>query len=351
MTKPRKARGRRGRLVAAAVVCVALAWRLRRPRAAYDLAGRTVLITGGSRGLGLALAQAASAMGARVAICGRDAGSLERARSLLQRRGGEVVAIPCDVRHQASVRQLIESVRVRLGPVDVLINNAGVIEVGPAGAMSLADYQEAMDTNFWGVLHATAAVLPDMQARGSGRIVNITSVGAKIGVPHLIPYSASKFAALGLTQALRAELAAEGIAVVAVVPGLMRTGSPRNAIFRGRHRAEYAWFSIADSLPGLSISVKRAARLILAGCARGDAEVRFPLSTWLAAAANGLAPELTSKALGVAARLLPRMDPTTGMRLSGRESQSPVSPSWLTWLGDRAARRYNQIAPQEPARG
>jgi NAD(P)-dependent dehydrogenase (short-subunit alcohol dehydrogenase family) len=310
-----------------------------------------VLITGGSRGLGLALAQAASTMGARVAICGRDVGSLNRARWMLQRRGAEVLAIPCDVRDQASVRRLIDNVRARLGAVDVLINNAGVVEVGPAEAMSVADYQEAMDSNFWGVLYTTLAVLPDMRARGSGRIVNITSVGAKIGVPHLIPYSASKFATLGFTQALRSELSSAGVVVVAAVPGLMRTGSPRNATFRGSHRAEYAWFSIADSLPGLSISVKRAARLILAACVRGDAEVRFPLSTRLAAAANGLAPELTSLALTFAARLLPRMDPGSGMRFSGRESQSPLSPSWLTWLGDRAARRYNQVAPPESRAG
>jgi hypothetical protein len=139
--------------------------------------------------------------------------------------------------------------------------------------------------------------------------------------------------------------------VVAVVPGLMRTGSPRNAIFRGRHHAEYAWFSIADSLPGLSLSVKRAARLILAACARGDAEARFPLSTRLAALANGVAPNLTSLALAVAARLLPAMDPASGARFSGRESLSPISPSWLTWLGDRAARQYNQMAPAESPAG
>ncbi|MFL5494609.1 MAG: SDR family NAD(P)-dependent oxidoreductase [Gemmatimonadales bacterium] len=347
----RQTRRRRRRLLIAAGACATMAWRLRRRPPEYDIAGQTVLITGGSRGLGLALAQLASEHGARVAICGRNVASLERARSLLRSRGADVVATPCDVRDQGSVRQLIDTVRSRLGPVDVLINNAGAVEVGPAAAMSVADYQEALDTNFWGVLHTILAVLPEMRARGSGRIVNITSVGGRIGVPHLIPYSASKFAAVGLTQALRAELASEGITVMAVVPGLMRTGSPRNAVFRGRHRAEYAWFSIADSLPGLSISVKRAARLILAACARGDAEARFPLSSRLAAVANGVAPGLTSLALTAAARLLPRMDPTSGARFSGRESQSPISPSWLTWLGDRAARRYNQMVPAESAAG
>ena len=133
-----------------------------------------------------------------------------------------------------------------------------------------------MATNFWGMLYPTLALLPEMRARRSGRIVNITSIGGKLGIPHLLPYSASKFAAVGFSQGLRAELAGDGIKVVTVCPGLMRTGSPRNAIFRGQHRSEYAWFSISDALPGLSISAESAARRIVAACRRGDAEVLFP---------------------------------------------------------------------------
>ncbi len=313
----------------------------------YTLLGKNVLITGGSRGLGLALAREVVAQGARLAICGRDAASLERARDSLERVGAEVVAVSCDVTDPASVENLLQEVHQRLGPVDVLINNAGVVEVGPAETMSLADYEEAMATNFWGMLYPTLAVLPEMRERGTGRIVNITSIGGKLGIPHLLPYSASKFAALGFSQGLRAEVAAEGIKVVTVVPGLMRTGSPRNAIFRGKHRSEYAWFSISDALPGLSISAEKAARRIVAACRRGDAEVLFPVNARIASVANALAPGLTADVLSLVDRLLPNPEGGPRGRRRGAESQSKLSPSWLTRLGDRAARNYNQIAPAE----
>ncbi len=317
----------------------------------YSLDGRTVLVTGGSRGLGLVLAREAARQGARVAICGRDAESLERARLALERFGAEVLATACDVTDPASVQRLIETVTGRLGPIDVLINNAGVIEVGPVETMTVSDFREALATNFWGMLYPTLEVLPAMRARRTGRIVNITSIGGKLGVPHLLPYSVSKFAAVGFSQALRAELAGDDIKVIAVVPGLMRTGSPRNAVFRGRHRSEYAWFSICDSLPGLSISAEGAAHRILRGLRRGDAEVLFPITSRVASVFNAAAPNLTSRVLAVANRLLPSPAEAQSGRRKGRESQSVFSPSWLTRLGDRAARRYNQIGPNEQPAG
>ena len=238
----------------------------------YTFAGRTVLVTGGSRGLGLALSRQLASEGARVAICGRDHEALERARGSLEEIGAEVFALPVDVSDREAVATLVEQVTGRFGPTDVLVTNAGVIEVGPAETMALADFEEAMDVNFWGTVYPTLAVLPAMRERGDGRIVNITSIGARLGVPHLLPYSASKFAALGFSQGLRAEVRRDGVRVTAVVPGLMRTGSPRNATFRGKHRAEYAWFSIADSFPGITVGVEDAARRILDGVRRGDAE-------------------------------------------------------------------------------
>jgi NAD(P)-dependent dehydrogenase (short-subunit alcohol dehydrogenase family) len=318
-------------------------------RHGYDLRGRRVLITGGSRGLGLALAREMAAQGARVIICGRDPASLERAAAMLANAGAEVLAISADVTDPASVAEMMEAVRQRYGHVDVLVNNAGVIEVGPAKTMSPADYQEAMATNFWGMLYPTLALLPEMRARKSGRIVNITSIGGKLGIPHLLPYSASKFAAVGFSQGLRAELAGDGIRVVTVCPGLMRTGSPRNAIFRGQHRSEYAWFSISDALPGLSISAESAARRIVAACRRGDAEVLFPLPAKLASVVNAIAPGLTAGVLATVDRLLPDADGGGSGRRRGADSQSWLSPSWITRLGDRAARKYNQIAPNEGA--
>jgi short-subunit dehydrogenase len=315
-----------------------------RSRSEYSLRGKTVLITGGSRGLGLALAREMAAQGARVAICGRDADSLERAHRSLAQLGAEVVAVACDITQPATVYQLIDQVHHRFGPVDVLVNNAGVIEVGPAEAMALADYEEAMATNFWGMLYPTLAVLPAMRERKAGRIVNITSIGGKLGIPHLLPYSASKFAAVGFSQGLRAEVAADGIKVVTVCPGLMRTGSPRNAIFRGRHRSEYAWFSISDALPGLSISAERAARRIVTACRRGDAEVLFPAPARIAAVVNAVAPGLTTDVMSLVDRVLPGPGRRPTGRHKGADSQSWLSPSWLSRLGDRAARKYNQVA-------
>jgi NAD(P)-dependent dehydrogenase (short-subunit alcohol dehydrogenase family) len=313
----------------------------------FSFDGKTVLVTGGSRGIGLVLARDAAAAGARVAICGRDPEVLERARATLERIGATVIAVPADVTVRESVHHLIETVVARFGSIDVLINNAGVIEVGPAETMSVADYEEAMATNFWGMVYPTLEVLPSMRERRSGRIVNITSIGGKLGIPHLLPYSASKFAALGFSQGLRAEVAGDGVAVTTVIPGLMRTGSPRNAIFRGKHRAEYAWFSIADSLPGISVSADQASRRILSAARRGDAVVLFPPAARAAVIAAAVAPNLTADLLELVNRLLPRAPAQGTGRRAGRNSQSAFSPSWLTRRGDEAARRFNQIAPAE----
>jgi short-subunit dehydrogenase len=333
----------------AAVGVSLLAARRVRKRTGYKLFGKTVLITGGSRGLGLALARKMGAQGARLIICGRDAGSLERAAASLAQAGVEVLAVPVDVTDARSVEDMAEAVRQRFGHIDVLVNNAGVIEVGPAAEMSLVDYAEAMNTNFWGMLYPTLAFLPGMRARRSGRIVNITSIGGKLGIPHLLPYSASKFAAVGFSQGLRAEVAGDGIKVITVCPGLMRTGSPRNAIFRGQHKSEYAWFSISDALPGLSISAESAARRIVSALRRGDAEVLFPLPAKVAAVVNVLAPGVTGNVMALVDRILPSSKGGTSGRWKGSDSQSWISPSWISRLGDKAARKYNQIAPDEGA--
>ncbi len=344
---PRKSSSAAPLLIAAGASVVAV--RRLRARMGYSLEGRVVLITGGSRGLGLALARQMAHEKARLVLCGRDPETLERALSSLAPTGADVLAVPADVTDAGSVADLIGAVRERYGHIDVLVNNAGVIEVGPAETMSVADYEEAMATNFWGMLYPTLAVLPDMRARRSGRIVNITSIGGKLGIPHLLPYSASKFAAVGFSQGLRAEVAPDGVKVVTVCPGLMRTGSPRNAIFRGRHRSEYAWFSISDNLPGLSISADSAARRIVAACRRGDTEVLFPWPAKAAAVINAVAPGLTSGILAAVERMLPSSEGGEPGRRKGADSQSRLSPSWLTRLGDRAARKYNQIAPTEGA--
>jgi NAD(P)-dependent dehydrogenase (short-subunit alcohol dehydrogenase family) len=314
-----------------------------RARRAYDVRGETVLITGGSRGLGLVLARELARQGARLAICARDAAELERARADLAARGADVLAVPCDLTERAQVEELVHEVSAHFGRIDVLINNAGVIQVGPIDVMTLDDYEEAMRTHYWGPLYAILAVLPEMRSRGEGRIVNISSVGGKISVPHLLPYSASKFALTGLSEGLRAALAKDGIFVTTVCPGLMRTGSPPNANFKGRHRAEYAWFSISDNLPVVSISAERAARRIVAAFKRGDAEIMISLPTRIAVTFYSLFPGLGADAMGLIERLLPGPDGAGTEVKRGAESQSALSPSVLTVLGDRAALRNNEL--------
>jgi NAD(P)-dependent dehydrogenase (short-subunit alcohol dehydrogenase family) len=319
----------------------------------FDFRGKSVLITGGSRGLGLVLAREFAREGARVSICARDPEELERARRDLAARGATVFAFPCDITDRSQVQEWVGLSADRFGGVDVLVNNAGIIQVGPVEVMTLADFEEAMKVHFWGPLYATIAALPEMRRRGAGRIVNITSIGGKIGVPHLVPYCASKFALVGLSESLRAELLKDGILVTTVCPGLMRTGSPRNAVFKGRHRAEYAWFSISDSLPVTSMMAERAARQIVAACRRGEAEVILSTQAVVAIRFRQLFPELFADLSGLVNMLLPgaRGEDSIGARRArGKESESEWSPSVLTTLTENAAERNNELARGEPAR-
>jgi short-subunit dehydrogenase len=225
----------------------------------------------------------------------------------------------------------------------VLVNNAGIIQVGPLEVMTFDDFDQAMKSHFWGPLQTILAALPGMRDRGEGRIVNISSIGGKIAVPHLVPYSASKFALVGLSEGLRAELKKDGIVVTTVCPGLMRTGSPRNAEFKGRHREEYAWFSISDALPLTSISAERAARQIVEACRHGDAELVISVQAKLAVLFHGVFPGLTADILGVVNQLLPEPGGIGALKAKGKDSMSSWSPSWLTLLNERAAVVNNEI--------
>jgi len=308
----------------------------------YDLKDRVVLITGGSRGLGLVMARAFALQGARIAICARDEEELERARVDLENRGATVLAVKCDVTNNSEVIEMVEAVRYHFGDIDVLVNNAGIIQMGPLETMTHEDFRQAMRTHFWGPLNTTMAVLPEMRRRKNGRIVNISSIGGKISVPHLVPYCASKFALVGLSKGLGAELLKDGIVVTTVCPGLMRTGSPRNANFKGNHRAEYAWFSISDALPFTSINAERAARQIIEACKQGQAELVISVQAKAAVALDFLFPQLNTDLLSALNRLLPEADESQNDQVKGSASTSSWSPSWLTTLNERAALKNNE---------
>jgi NAD(P)-dependent dehydrogenase (short-subunit alcohol dehydrogenase family) len=318
--------------------------RLARWRFAISFDGRVVVVTGGSRGLGLVMARMFADEGAKVAILARDLEELDRARQDLESRRGDVIAIRCDIRRRADVRAAIDQVMDRWHAVDVLVNNAGVIQVGPFDHMDHEDFENAMATHFWGPLNLMLEVVPIMQHRSFGRIVNIASIGGKIAVPHLTPYSASKFALVGLSDGIRAEVERYGIRVTTVAPGLMRTGSPVNATFKGRHEAEYAWFKVSSSVPGLTISAERAARKILDAARHGDPELTITPQAKAAAAANAVIPGVVARAAALVNRFLPGPNGAGGNRLQrGRDSESRWTPRVVTGLTDNAAVANNEV--------
>ncbi len=309
--------------------------------------GRVAVITGGSRGLGLLLARQLAEEGATVVLAARDQAELARAQDDLASGGGQAHVMVCDVGVRDQAEALIRETLGRHGRIDLLVNNAGVMKVGPIEHMTHADFTEAMDVHFWGPLHTILAVLPAMRRQGGGRIVNISSIGGRIGVPHLVPYCASKFALSGLSDSLRAELAREHILVTTVCPGMMRTGSPFNAWFKGRHRDEFTWFTLFDSIPVASIDGRRAAAQILDAARHGDPELVITLPARVAIVANAVAPELVASAMAMAnASVLPEPDPAAGTDAhSGWQSLSPWAPSTLTRLTERAAAQNNQLPP------
>jgi short-subunit dehydrogenase len=328
--------------ILAAGVGIAL-WRTAK-RKRYSFRDKSVVITGGSRGLGLELARLFAKEGAYLTLIARTAATLDKARIELEKSGAHVAVIPCDVRDQKQVDDAIAETIRRFGVIDVLVNNAGVIQVGPYDRMELRDYEDAIATHAWGPLYAIMAALPHMRRRRSGRIVNISSIGGKIGVPHLLPYTMSKFALSGLSQGLRAELASDGILLTAVYPGLMRTGSHINASFKGRNRSEFAWFSLSAGLPLLSIDARRAARQIVAACRKGSAELTITPQAYAASIVNAAFPSVMAQALQAANALLPDGGAdTSSQEHKGWESTSGWSPSLLTRLADNASVRNNEI--------
>jgi NAD(P)-dependent dehydrogenase (short-subunit alcohol dehydrogenase family) len=312
-----------------------------RPR--YSFRGKNVLITGGSRGLGLVIARQLAREGARVIICSRTAHQVQRAQEELVGMGAEVLAFTCDITDRVDVYSMIDQTLHEWGHIDVLINDAGIIRVGPVETMELEDYRQAMDVHFWGPLHTINAVLPGMKARRCGRIVNISSIGGRISVPHLLPYCASKFALTGLSEGLRSELAKDGIVVTTISPGLMRTGSPRNAEFKGQHRAEYAWFVLGDSLPLISMSAECAARQVLDACRRGEAARTLSLPARAADLLHAVFPGFTADLLGLVNRLLPGPGGIGRAAMRGEDSTSWVAPSPATALNEWAAASNNEL--------
>jgi NAD(P)-dependent dehydrogenase (short-subunit alcohol dehydrogenase family) len=310
--------------------------------ARYPLHDKVVVITGGSRGLGLVLARHICARGGNVALIARDPDELARAKTDLATRGGMVLTIQCDLLDNGQIRSAVRQIIDRFGKIDILINNAGIIEVGPLEHLTREDFERAMRLHFWAPFELISQIVPEMRMWGGGRIVNISSIGGKIAVPHLASYSASKFALTGLSDAMRSELARDNIHVTTVAPGLMRTGSHVNAKFKGMHDDEFSWFAASAGAPLLSMNADRAARKILAACRRGQPSLTLTFAARSAILGNALLPNLTGYMMKFVNRFLPAAGGEEGNKSRAGSQLRRQTPEWLTRLADRATKKNNE---------
>ena len=191
--------------------------------AEMPLNARVALITGGGRGIGLAIARRLGQLGARVSICGRNALKLDQSTADLRAAGIEAMSLPADVTREDQIANLVRKTRDSLGPIDILVNNAGIGLFGPFLEQSTADWDRVLDTNLKSVFLMCREVAPEMIRRNSGFIVNISSLAGKSTFANGAVYCASKWGLMGLTGCLAEELRAHGIRVSAVCPGSVAT--------------------------------------------------------------------------------------------------------------------------------
>ena len=314
----------------------------------YPLREKVVLITGGSRGLGLVLARHICARGGNVALIARDAEELVRAKSDLATRRNTVLTIQCDLLDSEQIQAAVRRVIDRFGKIDILINNAGIIEVGPLEHLMREDFERAMRLHFWAPFELISQIVPEMRIWGGGRIVNISSIGGKVAVPHMASYSAGKFALTGFSDAIRAELARDNIHVTTVAPGLMRTGSHVNAKFKGRHDDEFAWFAASAGAPLISMNADRAARKILAACRRGQPSLTLTFAARKIVLGNALFPNLTGYLMKFVNRLLPGTGGEQGNESRAGSEVPRRIPGWMTKLADRATQKNNEERSHAP---
>lgn len=332
------------RTAASTLAATAIGLRLL-PSQKYSLTGRSVVITGGSRGLGLAIAEGLVGKGARITLLARDKAELDRAELQLARDPeAEILTIACDVANPAEMEEALLLVKHHYGEIDVLINNAGAVAAGPFEAMNEADFAAQMKIHFYAVLRSIQSILPHFKEKGRGQIVNVSSVGGKIPVPHMIPYCASKFALAGFSEALGTELRKDGITVTTIYPGLMRTGSPIQGVFKGDQEKEFAWFAVSDSTPGLTISAANAANQIIRAVEEQRPNVVLSIPAKLGVFVYQNFPALFSEVMVLANKFLPTgtsQVAQTGAESAGWLKEQKWSKPFREIL-EKAQRRYNE---------
>jgi NADP-dependent 3-hydroxy acid dehydrogenase YdfG len=256
---------------------------------------KSVVVTGASSGIGHDVALAFGEQGARVALLARRRVQLEELAHKIDTAGGKALALDCDVTDRTRVFWAIEQVKEAFGRVDILINSAGLLLSDPVEQMRPEDLQKMMAVNVFGALNAMQAVLPAMRQAGSGNIVNISSLAGRRGMSPVGGYAATKFALVGMTEALRVELFNTGVKVSLVMPGVIDTPMTRDAL---KH----------ESLKGMPAMMAMPARwvtwAVLAAAAFGLTEVDVPPGAAVAEKLASLFPGVTDALLSVGTRLI-----------------------------------------------
>jgi short-subunit dehydrogenase len=256
-----------------------------------ELANKVVWITGASGGIGEALAYRIAREGALLALSARRRQELERVTAALP-PGTRSTMIASDVVDFASIPEWLAQVEAELGPVDVLVNNAGISQRSLVRDTSLQTYRLLMEVDFFAPIALTQAVLPSMLERGSGQIVVMSSVAGKFGTPLRSGYAAAKHALHGFFDSLRAEVAKDGVSVTAIVAGAIRTDESINAL-----TGDGSSYGVMDELQATGIEVARAADMMVKGIVAGEPEV------------------LVAEGTSLQAYQLSRQDPTSVYRL------------------------------------
>jgi NAD(P)-dependent dehydrogenase (short-subunit alcohol dehydrogenase family) len=271
----------------------------------FDLKGKVILVSGGTRGLGLSLARILARKKAVVAVCGRGITGMEQVSEEITSSGGRFMYLQCDITDSLQVGRMFDEIERKLGNVSAVINNAGIMAVGPVETMTREDYEAAMKVHFWGPLNIINRALPAMRRNKSGRIVNIISVGGLISFPHMLPYNSSKFALSGFSEGLTAELSGYNIRVTSVYPGFMSTGSTVKAEMRGDQEREYAWFSRPANIRGIAMSPIKASKRIILAMQGGEKTITLSFYAKIAKVVRALFPALMITMFGFVNRLLP----------------------------------------------
>jgi NAD(P)-dependent dehydrogenase (short-subunit alcohol dehydrogenase family) len=313
-----------------------------RRRRKMDVAGQVALITGGSRGLGLEIARELASKGAKIAICARNERELRDAQEQLEAKGADVLAVTCDVTRVEDVGNVVQQTIDRFGQIDILVNSAGTIAIGPMSHLKLEDYRRVMEINFFGSLNTMLAVLPEMRRRREGRIVNIASFGGEFPAPHAAAYNASKHAVVGLSHTFREELVNNGVYVTTVNPGFIRNGSMVNAVFKGDHEAEKALAMTVGNAPLVSIDPQRMAKRIINALEHGDAELTTPTLPRF----HGAFPGLSQEIMSLVNRLLPHRSPDGDELREGADISDRKVPLWARARAKAGEEQYQSTNPR-----